>query len=163
MRWRDVGELECSIARTLSVIGDRWTMLILRNAFMGTRRFQDFQANLGVTRHRLADRLGKLVEHGVLRRQRYQDNPPREEYRLTDKGRDLYGVIVSLAGWGDRWMAGELGAPVERVHRRCGHVAALQLSCEHCGDVVTARDMEARPGPGLRRALAAVKTSRRME
>jgi len=160
MRWRDVGELECSIARTLSVIGDRWTLLVLRNAFLGTRRFDDFQAQLGVTRHRLADRLAKLVEHGVLRRERYQDNPPREEYRLTEKGRDLYGVIATLAGWGDRWMAGEQGAPVERVHRRCGRVAALRLTCEHCGEPVTARDMEARPGPGLRRGRRAMETRR---
>jgi len=163
MRWRDVGELECSIARALSVIGDRWTLLILRNAFLGTRRFDDFHTQLGVTRHRLADRLSKLVEHGVLRRERYQDSPPREEYRLTEKGRDLYGVIVTLAGWGDRWMAGEHGAPVERVHRRCGHVATLRLSCEHCGEPVTARDMEARPGPGLRRARRGTETARRME
>jgi len=160
MRWRDVGELECSVARALSVIGDRWTLLILRNAFMGTRRFDDFQAQIGVTRHRLADRLAKLVEHGVLRRERYQDSPPREEYRLTEKGRDLYGVIVTLAGWGDRWMAGEHGAPVERVHRRCGHIAALRLTCEHCGEPVTARDMEARPGPGLRRGRRATETRR---
>jgi DNA-binding HxlR family transcriptional regulator len=163
MRWRDVGELECSIARALSVIGDRWTLLILRNAFLGTRRFGDFQAQLGVTRHRLADRLAKLVEHGVLRRDRYQDSPPRDEYRLTEKGRDLYGVIVTLAGWGDRWMAGEHGPPVERVHRRCGHAATLRLSCEHCGEPVTARDMEARPGPGLRRTRRAADETRRTE
>ena len=164
MRWNEVGELECSIARALSVLGDRWTLLILRDAFLGTRRFDDFQAQLGVTRHRLADRLAKLVEHGGLRRERYRERPPRDEYRLSAKGRDLYGVIVTLAGWGDRWMAGEQGPPVERVHRGCGHAATLQLACEHCGEPVTARDMEVRFGPALRRARrAAVDTTRRAE
>ncbi len=117
MRWRDVGKLDCTIARTLSVIGDRWTLLVLRDAFLGTRRFDTFQASLGITRHRLADRLRKLVQHGVLRRERYQESPPRFEYRLTEKGHDLYGVIVTT----------------------------LRLTCEHCGDAVTARDMTARP------------------
>ena len=152
MRWRDIDTLDCTIARTLSVIGDRWTLLILRDAFLGARRFEAFQANLGITRHRLADRLAKLVQHGVLRRERYQDRPPRFEYRLTAKGLDLYGVIVSIAGWGDKYMAGATGPPVERVHRACGHVATLQLACEHCGAAVTARDMQARPAAGRREA-----------
>jgi len=146
VRWSDVGKLDCTIARTLAVIGDRWTLLVLRDAFLGTRRFAAFQASLGVTRHRLADRLAKLVKHGVLRRERYQDHPPRFEYRLTEKGIDLYPVVVSIAGWGDRYMAGKNGPPVERVHRACGHVATLRLTCEHCGDPVTARDMRAQPG-----------------
>ena len=105
MRWNDIGGITCSVARTLSVVGDRWTLLILRDAFLRTRRFEDFQAHLGMTRHRLADRLAKLVEHGVFERVRYQERPERYEYRLTEKGRDLYPVIVSLVGWGDRWMA----------------------------------------------------------
>ena len=151
MRWRDVGKLDCTIARTLSVIGDRWTLLILRDAFLGTRHFDAFQRSLGITRHRLADRLAKLVEHGIFRRERYQDRPPRFAYRLTDKGVDLYGVVVSIAGWGDKHMAPTDGPVVERVHRRCGHVTTLQLTCDHCGDVVTARDMTARPGHGHRR------------
>ena len=145
MRWADVGTLDCTIARTLSVIGDRWTLLILRDAFLGQRRFDGFRQSLGITRHRLSDRLQKLVEHGVLRRAQYSDAPPRFEYRLTEKGIDLYGVIVSIAGWGDKHMAGKHGPPVERIHRKCGHVTALRLTCDHCGDVVTARDMTARP------------------
>lgn len=145
MRWSDVGKLDCTIARTLSVIGDRWTLLVLRDAFLGLRRFDGFQSSLGITRHRLADRLRKLVRHGVLRRERYQERPARFEYRLTEKGHDLYGVIVTIAGWGDKHMAGKKGPTVERVHRRCGHVTSLRLTCDHCGDVVTARDMTARP------------------
>jgi DNA-binding HxlR family transcriptional regulator len=145
VRWRDVGKLDCTIARTLSVIGDRWTLLVLRDAFLGTRRFDAFQASLGITRHRLADRLRKLVRHGVLRRERYQVAPPRFEYRLTEKGIDLYGVIVTIAGWGDKYMASKDGPPLERVHRACGHATQLRLTCDHCGDVVSARDMTARP------------------
>ncbi len=144
MRWSEVGKTDCSIARTLSVVGDRWTLLVLRDAFLGARRFEALQASLGITRHRLADRLGKLVRHGVMRRDRYQDRPPRSEYRLTEKGLDLYGVVVSIAGWGDRHMAGKKGPSIERVHRGCGHAATLRLTCEHCGEPVTARDMRAR-------------------
>jgi len=145
VRWSEVGKLDCSIARTLAVVGDRWTLLVLRDAFLGARRFERFQSNLGLSRHRLADRLGRLVRHGVLRRERYQDNPPRFEYRLTDKGLDLYAVVVSIAGWGDRHLAGKRGPAIERVHRSCGHVATLRLTCEHYGEPVTARDMRARP------------------
>jgi DNA-binding HxlR family transcriptional regulator len=163
MRWRDVGKLDCTIARTLSVIGDRWTLLVLRDAFLGTRRFDAFQASLGITRHRLADRLRKLVEHGVLRRERYQASPPRFEYRLTEKGHDLYGVIVTIAGWGDKHMAGTKGPPVERVHRGCGHVTALRLTCDHCGDVVTARDMTARPTKRYRDTAARSTSGRRLK
>ncbi len=154
MRWQDIGKLDCTIARTLSVIGDRWTLLILRDVFLGVRRFEAFQANLGITRHRLADRLAKLVAHGVLRREQYQGSPPRFEYRLTEKGHDLYGVIVMIAGWGDKHMPGRHGPPVERVHRRCGHVTALRLTCEHCGAAVTARDMHARPSRGRKEATS---------
>jgi DNA-binding HxlR family transcriptional regulator len=148
MRWQDIGKLDCPIARTLSVVGDRWTLLILRDAFLGQRRFEAFQASLGITRHRLADRLAKLVEHGVLRRERYQERPVRFEYRLTEKGHDLYGVIATIAGWGDKHMSGAAGPPIERVHRGCGHVSTLRLTCDHCGEPVTARDMQARPANG---------------
>lgn len=150
MRWRDIGGMTCSIARTLSVVGDRWTLLIVRDSFLGTRRFEDFQAHLGMTRHRLADRLRKLVEHGILERSRYQERPPRFEYRLSEKGRDLYPVIVSMLRWGDRWMAGEDGPPIELVHRGCGHQVTPALVCPDCGARVAARDMLARPGPALR-------------
>src|SRR5207249_8142736 len=104
MRWQDIGDMTCSVARALSVVGDRWTLLVLRDAFLGVRRFEDFHTDLGTTRHRLADRLRKLVDHGVLERVPYADRPRRFEYRLTEKGRDLYPVVVSLTRWGDRWI-----------------------------------------------------------
>ena len=145
--------MTCSVARALSVIGDRWTLLILRDAFLGIRRFEDFQRDLGTTRHRLSARLGKLVAHGILERVRYEERPPRFEYRLTEKGRDLYPVVVSLTRWGDRWMAGKSGPPVELVHRGCGKHTMPSLHCPECGEPVTARDMMARPGPALRGKL----------
>jgi DNA-binding HxlR family transcriptional regulator len=149
MRWRDIGDLTCSIARSLSVVGDRWTLLILREAFLRTRRFEDFQGHLGMTRHRLADRLRKLVEHGILDRVRYEERPPRYEYRLTEKGADLYPVIASLVTWGDRWMAGDGGIPIELVHRPCGHAVTPRLMCPDCQQPIQARDMRAQLGPAL--------------
>ncbi len=151
MRWSEIGEMRCSVARALSVIGDRWTLLVLRDAFLGVRRFDQFQQDLGTTRHRLADRLRKLVHHGILERVRYQDRPPRFEYRLTEKGRDLYPIIVSLTRWGDRWMAGKAGPPIELVHRGCGRHVMPALACPECGEPVGARDMTVLPGPGLQR------------
>jgi len=159
MRWRDIGGVTCSVARTLSVVGDRWTLLILRDAFLRTRRFEDFQARTGMTRHRLADRLRKLVANGVLERVRYQDRPPRFEYRLTEKGLDLYPVVVGLVGWGDRWMAGKAGRPIELIHRTCGHTITPQLACPDCGERLAARDMTARPGPALRRLMSGGRAS----
>lgn len=154
MRWRDIGGMPCSVARALSVVGDRWTLLVLRDAFLGVRRFQDFHGDLGMTRHRLADRLRKLVEHGILERVAYQERPPRYEYRLTEKGLDLYAVMVSLAGWGDRWMAGKDGPPVELVHRSCGHQIVPSLRCPECDEPVTARGMRARPGPAFQKEIS---------
>src|SRR6056297_4204938 len=104
MRWDDIDRQVCSVARALSVVGERWTLLILRDAFFGTRRFDQFQASLGITRHRLSERLGKLVDHGVLRRVRYSERPVRHEYRLTRKGLALYPVLMTLGTWGDDWM-----------------------------------------------------------
>jgi len=152
VRWSDIGETTCSVARALSVVGDRWTLLVLRDAFLGVRRFEDFQADLGTSRHRLADRLRKLVAHDVLERVPYATRPPRYEYRLTEKGRDLYPVVVSLTRWGDRWMAGRHGPPVRLVHRGCGREVMPALTCPACAAPVSARDMEARPGPALAKA-----------
>jgi DNA-binding HxlR family transcriptional regulator len=133
------------------VVGDRWTLLILREAFLGTRRFEDFQTHLGVTRHRLADRLRKLVGHDILDRVPYQDRPRRFEYRLTEKGRDLYPVIAALMRWGDRWMAGREGPSVALVHRSCGRGMTPELVCPECGEAVRPQDVQARMSPALSR------------
>jgi DNA-binding HxlR family transcriptional regulator len=130
------GEPSCSIARTLEVIGDRWTMLILRDAFRGVRRFDAFQRDLGIARNLLTDRLTKLVEHGVLEKQLYQDHPPRYEYRLTRKGIDLSPALVALMRWGDKWLAdGE--PPVSLLHDRCGEPLDQAFVCWTCDETVT--------------------------
>ncbi|MDO8432804.1 MAG: helix-turn-helix domain-containing protein [Candidatus Binatus sp.] len=155
MRWNDIDQMTCSLARTLSVIGDRWTMLILRDAFLGVRRFEDFERDLQMPRHRLSERLRKLVAQKVLARVQYQLRPRRFEYRLTEKGIDLYPVIVSMLNWGDRWMAGADGPPVELIHRTCGKKIAPAFKCPECDEPIRAREMTARPGPALRKRGAA--------
>src|SRR5687768_2576423 len=109
MRWNEASEQYCSIARTLGAIGDRWTLLIIREAFGGVRRFDDYQAHLEIARNVLTDRLQRLVDTGILEKRAYQDKPARYEYRLTESGRDLYGIIVNLMAWGDKWLAGAEG------------------------------------------------------
>ena len=141
----------CSIARTLERIGDRWTMLVVRDAFMGVRRFDDFQRNLGMARNVLADRLARLVDEGVLEKRLYRERPQRFEYRLTEKGRDLFPVLVALLRWGDRHAPTAEGPPVLLVHRDCGGEVDERLTCTECGAAVDARSTEARPGPGARR------------
>ncbi len=143
MRWQDIGDLDCSIARTLSVVGDRWTLLILRDCFLGARRFDEFESSLGLSPHLLSTRLQKLVDHEILERHVYRQRPARSEYRLTARGRDLYPVILSLLRWGDRWMPGESGPPVSLVHRRCGGVTTPTLTCSECGDPLSAREVRA--------------------
>jgi DNA-binding HxlR family transcriptional regulator len=137
----------CSIARTLEVVGERWTLLLLRDAFLGVRRFDEFQAGLGIARNVLADRLGRLVDAGVLERRPYSERPLRHEYRLTDKGRDLWPVLFDLARWGDRHDAPD-GPPVRFVHHGCGGAVDGHRLCERCGAPLEARDVQAEPGPG---------------
>jgi len=150
VRWQDIGDLDCSIARTLSAVGDRWTLLILREAFLRTRRFRDFQEHLGAARNIVADRLQKLVEAGVLERRPYQERPTRYEYRLTEKGIDLYPVVLALANWGDKWLDEGKGRPIENVHRPCGHVMSAVPTCSECGEALDPREVEPRIGPALR-------------
>jgi DNA-binding HxlR family transcriptional regulator len=144
VKWEEIGRIPCSVARTLSVIGDRWTLLVLRDAFLGVRRFEQFQRDLGTTRHILSDRLAKLVEHGILERVRYQAKPERYEYRLTGKGLELHPVLLALVGWGDRWMAGDAGPPVVYVHRDCGRQISPAFTCPDCGAAITPRNLTAR-------------------
>lgn len=136
----------CSIARTLEAIGDRWTMLVVRDAFLGVRRFDDFQDRLGVARNILSDRLGRLVDEGILEKRPYQERPQRFEYRLTKKGRDLFPVMIALMKWGDRHALDPDGPPMLVLHRDCGGQVTEQLVCDRCGEPMTARNSEAR-GP----------------
>lgn len=134
----------CSIAASLEVIGDRWTMLILREAFRGTRRFDHFQRDLGLARNLLADRLNRLVEHGVFHKVPYQERPVRFEYRLTPKGVDLSPSLVALMRWGDRWVVGEAGPPVVLVHDACASPVDQEFICWECDCVVTPGQLRSR-------------------
>jgi DNA-binding HxlR family transcriptional regulator len=153
MKWNDVSDMPCSVARSLSVLGDRWTLLILRNAFMRMRRFDDFQTSLGMTRHLLASRLKRLVEEGIFERVPYQHLPVRHEYVLTDKGKALHPVLMALANWGDDWMDEGMGPPLLYQHRTCGHVMRPVMVCSECHEPLTARQVKALPGPGLAAAV----------
>ncbi len=139
--------MNCSIAQSLEVIGEWWTPLILRDAFMGVRRFEQFQTRLGIARNVLASRLGSLVEHGILEEVQYQDRPVRFEYVLTSKGAELWTVLTMLRQWGDKWLA-PTGAPVEAVHQTCEHVSHATLHCSACGEPLTSNDVTLRHGPG---------------
>lgn len=122
----------CSIASALEVVGERWTLLIVRDAAGGARRFEDFLARLGIARNVLTARLFKLVEAGLFERVPYQDRPPRYEYRLTAKGYDLLPVLGALLEWGDRWAPNPDGPPATLTHADCGHEVRLTATCAHC-------------------------------
>ena len=138
----------CSIARTVDLLGDAWTSLLLREAFYGSRRFDEFQQELGIARNTLADRLRRLVDEGLMERRLYESEPPRHEYLLTEKGRDFFPVLAAMARWGDQWLAGEEGAPVTLHHDACGHDAHPEVVCSACGDPMRSENTSARMGPG---------------
>jgi len=158
MNVRDFPRDACSIASTLEVIGERWTMHVLREAFMGVRRFEDFRRNIGVARNILSDRLSTLVAEGILRRELYSEHPPRSEYRLTRKGIDLYGILIELMKWGNRWAPCSDGPAVVLRHRECGSVVEPVLACPGCGKPMQAWDLEALPGPAMTKRVEAAAT-----
>ena len=147
MRHSALHDQPCSIARTVAVLGERWTLVILRQAFQGQRRFEDMQRGLGIARNILADRLSRLVDEGILERRPYQERPPRYEYRLTRKGRDLYPVLVSLMQWGDQH-GGFEGAPMQLRHQNCGELTAPVLTCSCCNEELDPKRVTPEPGPG---------------
>jgi len=142
VRWSEIADQRCSVARALSVIGDRWTILVLREAFMRTRRFEDFQARTGAPRSVLTERLKALVGEGVLERVPYSNHADRFEYRLTEKGRDLYPILIGLLRWGDKWASDGAGPPVELRHKDCGATMVPELACPSCGGWIEATDIE---------------------
>jgi DNA-binding HxlR family transcriptional regulator len=148
MRAEEIAEQDCSIARPAALLGDRWTLVILRQAFLGVKRFEDFQSTLGISRSLLSERLGRLVDAGVLRREPYKDEVrTRDRYRLTEMGLDLYPVLIALRDWGDRYLRD--GPRAQTRHMGCGGAPTLELRCSECGEEMGARDAEAVPGPGL--------------
>jgi DNA-binding HxlR family transcriptional regulator len=136
----------CSIARTLELVGERWTLLIVRDALLGVRRFDDFQESLGVARNVLADRLNRLVDEGILERKKYSERPPRFEYRLTEKGRDLAVPVLALMQWGDRHLDHE---PPRVARRRSDRSPIRAVLIGDNDDVVSPAEIEVVPGPGL--------------
>jgi DNA-binding HxlR family transcriptional regulator len=136
----------CSVAKSLELIGERWTMLVVREVFLGNRRFDEMAARLSIARNVLTTRLARLVEEGVLEKVRYQERPERFEYRLTEKGLDLWPIMVSLIQYGDRYYAPE-GPPMILRHKRCGGRVDAHRICSTCGERLTARGVTAEPGP----------------
>jgi DNA-binding HxlR family transcriptional regulator len=139
----------CSIARSLEVIGERWTLLIVRDVMNGHRRFDDLQKGLGIARNTLSARLQRLVDEDILERRPYQRHPERYEHFLTEKGLDLWPALVALLRWGDRYSTGPDGPPMLIVHKECGGPVSDRGICERCGELLHARDARALPGPGL--------------
>ena len=140
-------DMNCSIAQTLDIVGEWWSLLIVRDAFLGVTKFDDFQARLAVSRNTLTQRLSHLVDNEILMRVPYQDHPPRYEYRLTEKGRDLCHVMTALRQWGDRWAAPD-GVPLKVRHNSCGHVSKAVSACSYCGERLELEDLTVFPGPG---------------
>ena len=151
----------CSIARSLEVVGERWSLLIVRDVMNGRRRFGDLQKGLGVARNVLSARLQRLVDEEILERRAYQENPPRYEYFLTEKGLDLWPALIALLHWGDRHSPSPDGPPMLIVHKECGGAVSDRGICEECGEVLCARDARALPGPGLPAALASAAATQR--
>ncbi|MEX0847948.1 MAG: helix-turn-helix domain-containing protein [Ilumatobacteraceae bacterium] len=153
MKRTSVAHLECSVAQTLEVVGEWWTLLVVRNLMFGQLRFEAIQADLGIARNILSDRLSTLVLHGVVDRVKYQDHPERFEYRLTAKGRDLFPVIAALMAWGDRWAA-PTGKPLHLVHE-CGAVTTPTVVCDACTEPLELGAVRATSGPGRSAAVHA--------
>ncbi|WBB58884.1 helix-turn-helix domain-containing protein [Streptomyces sp. WMMC500] len=140
----------CSIARATDLFGDAWTALIMRDVLVGIRRFDELAEDLGLSRKVLAARLARLTEEGVLTRERYRASPPRDEYVATEKGRELYPVLLALMAWGDKWYADPAGPPARIRHNTCGHVTTPVTTCAVCREPLTPADTTQLPGPGGR-------------
>jgi DNA-binding HxlR family transcriptional regulator len=147
MERKSFADMHCSVAQCLEVVGEWWSMLIVRDVFLGVTRFDDFQERLGISRNILNRRLNHLVEAGVLAKVPYSEHPLRYEYRLTDKGRDLWSVLTAMRQWGDKYAAPN-GPPLRTIHKACGQVAEVTAVCSACGEPIGSPDLRAEPGPG---------------
>ena len=147
---RDYENQVCSIARSLEVVGERWSLLIIRNVGLGLNRFEPLRENLGITRSVLTTRLNTLIDYGILEKRQYSEKPPRFEYHLTQKGRDLSPALLQLMWWGDRYYPEENGPPTIAVHKTCGGLLDHHMICEKCGESVEGDRVYMKAGPGRR-------------
>ena len=154
MRRTSFARWPCSIARTMDLLGDQWTLLVLRESFYGVTRFDQFQESLGIARNTLTERLDRLVGAGLLERVRYQVKPARYEYVLTVMGRDFFPALTAIMHWGDRWLDGGLGAPVTLRHKDCGQSTHAEVHCAHCDAPLSSEAVIMEPGPGITAPLA---------
>jgi DNA-binding HxlR family transcriptional regulator len=148
------GDMVCSIARTLDVAGEPWTPLIVRDVWVGIDRFDQIQADLGISTKVLSERLKSLVANGILERRLYSERPPRHEYALTDKGSELCAVLMAMTAWGDKHAADADGPPVLLRHRDCGHLMTPQVRCSACGEPIDGANVTVEPGPATLAAQA---------
>jgi DNA-binding HxlR family transcriptional regulator len=146
MRQTSFADFHCSLARSLELVGDWWTPLIIRDLYLGLRRFDDLAANLGISRNLLTTRLRDLVDSGIVERVRYSERPPRDRYRLTEAGRDFVPILAALTAWGDRWTPPPEGPPLLYGHD--GHRCTPTVCCSTCRQPITADNLEVAPGPG---------------
>lgn len=153
MDYTELDSSTCSVARTAALIGDAWTVLVLRDLFNGVRRFDDLAGHLGIARNVLTRRLATLVDAGLVRRVPYREPGRRErhEYQLTDAGRELRPVVLAMLDWGDRHLAGEAGPPLRIEHPECGGAVHVELRCENGHPLTPDTRLHAVPGPGARR------------
>jgi DNA-binding HxlR family transcriptional regulator len=150
MQRTSLAQFPCSVARSLDAVGEWWSPLIVRDVYLGLRRFDQIQSNLGISRKVLAARLERLVAAGVLAKRTYSERPPRQEYVLTQAGRELVPILLALMAWGDRWTAEPDGPPMHVRHTTCGELTSPHMACNRCGEPVTVEDITLEPGPGAR-------------
>ncbi|MFT4095783.1 MAG: helix-turn-helix domain-containing protein [Rhodoblastus sp.] len=155
-------DMPCSLARSLEAIGDWWSPLILRDLYLGVRRFDEIVEDIGISRNLLTRRLAALEKAGVVRRERYGERPARYEYRLAEAGLELVPILMALTAWGDRWKAPRKGAPLEFVHRDCGHTFRPRVVCSECAGEVSHDNVIPVPGPGARVARGAKVVARKL-
>ena len=147
MQHKSFSEMHCSLAQCLEVVGERWSLLIVRDVFLGVVRFDEIQQRLGISRNILNQRLAHLVEQGVLAKVPYSKKPPRFDYKLTVKGRDLWPVITAMRQWGDSHAAPD-GPPLQLIHCDCGEIADAHMACSVCGEAIDAGNVKSVSGPG---------------
>jgi DNA-binding HxlR family transcriptional regulator len=154
MHWDDVGSQVCSIARTMSILGDRWTMLVVREAFIGTTKFDEFVAYTGATPQVVSARLSRLVEAGILKKESALGGKGRSDYLLTEMGQDLHPIVCTIMIWGDKWLSDRQGRPNVLRHTGCGCTTSPKLACDVCGEFVSRKNLKGEPSSAMNRYRA---------